>query len=229
MINNKNIVHDKFLSEILKKECFNIAGDIRTIQLLKKNSIYTYTFDYNPTVMDLCNKKGFTYWGSRVDFKLRDKNKIQSTNRDDYSIVTNTKSLDLENIYTIAEDIAKTSRFYKDQYSKEYAFSIYKEWIKNSLMHAYADDFFVLKKAETSIAIVTLKREEKGVRIDLIGVSDEYQKKGMGTILINLIKDKYKDDDIFVGAQAEHIGALNFYYKNGFVAEAYKVIYRKYT
>lgn len=229
MNNNGEVVLDTFLSEILQKEYFIITGNITTIQSFKKNAIYTYTFDFDPKIMNLCNENGFIYVGGRVDFILKDKDKNHGIETSDYSIVRDNTSLDLENIYKIAHTIAKTSRFYKDPDTNKYSFLIYEKWIKNSLLHGYADDFFILKKSNKSIAIITLKRETKGVRIDLVGVFDRYQKRGIGTILIDLVKNKYKNENIFVGAQAEHIGALNFYYKNGFVAHSYKMIYRKYT
>lgn len=229
MNNNDEVVFDTFLSEILQKEYFIITGNIKTIQSFKENAIYTYTFDFDQKIMDLCTEKGFTYLGGRVDFILRDKNKTQEVDVSEYSIVTDNTVLDFENIDKIAHTIAKTSRFYKDPYTEKYAFSLYETWIRNSLLHGYADDFLLLKKKDTSIALITVKKEKKGMRIDLIGVSDAYQKKGIGTILVNLVKKKYKEENIYVGAQSEHIGALNFYYKNGFIADAYKMIYRKYT
>lgn len=229
------IVEDKFLTQIIGKNCFKLDSLNKKTRLLK-NSFYTYEFEYDPAKISTCNQMSFDYISSRVELYLHKKNKLLKKKPiKNSSIVILNKKFEkkyLKDINKVSLVISKTSRFYKDINLKKYASEMYKNWGYNSFVNGYAQDYFLAKHKDGHIAgMVTLKinNESKDCVIDLIGVLNKYQNQNVGSILIENVLDKYSKYNIYVGTQSENIRALSFYQKNNFKIFKNILIYHKHT
>ena len=115
----------------------------------------------------------------------------------------------------------KFSRFYKDNKLKDEMGSVYKDWISNSI-NKKNKSFLVCKKGDKEVAFLLYKLIRNDYIIELLFVRKEYQKLGIGTNLIELLREnanKNKINNIYVGTQVSNIRAINFYIKNGFIVK----------
>lgn len=112
----------------------------------------------------------------------------------------------------------KWSRFFLDnRIPKEKAQSLWRESIKNycrGRSHKLAIAFW----EDNPAGIVTINFEnDKTIKLFIVGVLPEFQKKGIGTDLMQAIINKYKEKyEIFVEASSRNIGAQKLYEKTGF-------------
>lgn len=186
----------------------------------------------------LLDKLEFNLISTRVTYRLLnlDNYKKKSENiHKGYSIVRNSeRKFDLkpENTEEIAQVIGSTSRYFKDKLIKpKKSLEIYTRWIENSLYNHYANEsFLVTAKNNELIGLVTLKVKGKNGFIDLIGIREEFQKFGLGKVLLYegvryFMKNNI--EDIFVITEGENVVANAFYQKNGFVVCDFDLVYHK--
>ncbi|MBI3380320.1 GNAT family N-acetyltransferase [Candidatus Gottesmanbacteria bacterium] len=220
---------DLFLSKVIGRDFFNI-NILRQNIRFQKNAVYSYCFDFNLELINLCHKLDFRYISSRVVLKRNKNNQLKHFKfPKEYILDKEVTKEDWNNIYNVSSIIAKNSRFNKDLRIRKYAKKIYKQWILNSILSGYADDYVFIRYKKLIIAFLTIKRNNASYSIDLIGVDAKFQNKGIGSLLISYMIEKYRTSNFYTGTQAENIIALNFYLKNQFKIHSYQVIFHKYT
>ena len=120
----------------------------------------------------------------------------------------------------LALEAGRHSRFYIDDnfVNKEY-YTLYINWMTNSLNGKNADYVFVYKKKNIECGFITLTTKNKSLYIDLISVDYRYRRKGVGSELIKKaseIAHSLKMSTIFVVTQKANINAVMFYKYLGF-------------
>lgn len=131
-----------------------------------------------------------------------------------------TVKYNIEEIYNLAYESGKYSRFLKDSLFGESNFKkLYKEWVDNSINKQFADDIFLYFIEDKLVGFVTYKKHLTYGQIGLIAVNKNFQGKGIGRQLVNevensLFKDKIKK--IRIPTQLENKEACFFYKKIGY-------------
>lgn len=184
----------------------------------------------DPEVLAYCSEKGFLL----VDFKTT-LNKIL-INREEGGVRHSNITYELKDEYysflkKIVEQISRKSRYaYDPGFGQERSFQLYEEWLKKSFCKKYCDDFIVCIKDQKPVGFLTLKNKNGQAFIDLLGVLNNYRRKGIGGSLIKeaerkLLKAEHKT--VKVVTQGHNISALRTYQNENFKIEAINIFYHK--
>lgn len=136
----------------------------------------------------------------------------------------------LKSFDSLVTTIAKTSRYFKDpRIPTHKALEVYQQWFKNSLFEGYADMIFVAYDKDTPIGWLSLKIKGEVAIIDLIGILEDYQRRGVGK---KLMSEAFKQagnrvKSFEVTTEGENIGAIRFYSQLGFMLESVELVYHK--
>jgi len=130
---------------------------------------------------------------------------------------------DEDRLSQIAEDIFEFDHFHADPFLPRWkSDKLYAKWAVNSL-YGLADKVLVAKKGKDPIGFITCKINRLGQRytygsIDLVGVTNESRRLGIGTLLVSeaLRWFRGKVSSVYVGTQAGNLAAMRLYSKLGF-------------
>jgi dTDP-4-amino-4,6-dideoxy-D-galactose acyltransferase len=121
------------------------------------------------------------------------------------------------------------SRFKLDQHFEEGKFyDLYRIWLKNSLNKSISDFVFISKELNEIRGFITLKKGLNTGKIGLFAVSNKFQGKGIGKLLLNSVLDEcFKNNLKFleVETQFSNLQAKNFYIKNNMKINLSQIIY----
>jgi GNAT superfamily N-acetyltransferase len=138
---------------------------------------------------------------------------------------------DEEDIVRIGQNVFKIDHFHADpRLPSDRCDELYAKWTKNCL-NGLSDKVLVAKKGPDVAGFITCKVESlvpeyKYGIIDLVGVADESQRTGVGTLLVDEALKWFsgKVASVYVGTQTGNIAALRLYEKC-----AFKAIYSEVT
>ncbi len=120
----------------------------------------------------------------------------------------------------IVESLARTSRFRFDpHFGEEWAGRLYRTWLRNSLSEGFSSDFLVALRDGRPEGFLTLRTIDAVPRIDLLGVAEEAQGRGIGGRLIRCAESRLRAAGcarLDVLTQGHNISALRTYQKSGF-------------
>jgi dTDP-4-amino-4,6-dideoxy-D-galactose acyltransferase len=126
----------------------------------------------------------------------------------------------VEDIYDLAYESGKYSRFLKDSLFGESKFKkLYKEWVDNSITKQFADDILLYFIEDKIVGFVTYKKHSTYGQIGLIAVNVNFQGKGIGKQLINEVENslfKVGIKTLRIPTQLENKEACFFYKKIGY-------------
>jgi len=119
------------------------------------------------------------------------------------------------------KDLQIISELERDLFSEE-------KWSYFQILREFKNDFskiLVFKEKEEIIGYLIFREIEPEIEIFKIGVKKEYQRKGVGTKLIQKLIEIAREKNIskiFLEVKASNLSAYNFYKKLGF-----KEMYRR--
>jgi len=123
-------------------------------------------------------------------------------------------------LYPLAFESGKYSRFKLDVNFTQKNFELlYCKWVDNSINKQFADKIYYVKVFDEVIGFVTVKLSKKFATIGLIGISKNYQGKGIGKILLCKVEEYCVNNSILelrIPTQKENVLACAFYNKNGY-------------
>lgn len=126
-------------------------------------------------------------------------------------------NFDREELYGLAFESGKYSRFKRDNNFKEEQFKkLYKVWVDNSIDSNYATDVIIYVEENKIVGFVTFKISEDIGTIGLIAVLSNMQGKGVGKQLIKYVENRLIEKGIFklsIPTQKDNIEACSFYEK----------------
>ncbi|AWA29259.1 hypothetical protein HYN48_03680 [Flavobacterium magnum] len=127
---------------------------------------------------------------------------------------------DIDEIYNLAYESGKFSRFYLDKHFNSGKFGeLYRKWVDNSISKAIADDVLVYVEENEISGFVTYKTAGDSATIGLIAVSPNHQGKGIGGKLLQSVEDRLAEQNIKklrIPTQQENQPACHFYTKQGY-------------
>ena len=131
---------------------------------------------------------------------------------------------DESDICNIARDVFRIDHFHADpRLNNNKCDELYGKWALNSL-RGLVDEVLVAKKNSEILGFVTCKIERLDADstygfIDLIGVSDKYQRKGIGGILISEALEWFSThaSSAYVGTQTRNLAAMRLYERMNFI------------
>lgn len=126
----------------------------------------------------------------------------------------------LNEIYYLALEAGKYSRFRLDKNMKNFEFEkLYFEWIFKSIPGNFDHDVFVYFQNNSPVGLLTLKVNGLKAQIGLISSHISYQGKGIGSQMIQFAKNYAAIKNcsyLSVATQESNHAAMSFYHKNGF-------------
>jgi dTDP-4-amino-4,6-dideoxy-D-galactose acyltransferase len=171
------------------------------------------------------NKFNRTYSETKVVFS---KMIIESKEPIDENISVAKKSDNKKQIYNLALESGKFSRFNLDKNFKRAEFKkLYYKWVDNSFNKEFADAVLVYKFENEIIGFVTYKVLDDFATIGLIAISPLYQGKGVGRKLINAVEMELVNrqiGELRIPTQFQNEIACEFYMKLGYKISKKKII-----
>lgn len=188
----------------------------------------------NPYVSQSLQKKGFVNVSQDVSLYKQLTTKADLISG--YSITDATKD-DVEQLYKLAKKTYTHTRFHTDpNIQKKDADEMQGLWIKNCYNQRLADKIIIAKDKGTVIGFNAIKIIDtpsdniKNLRIILIGVAKEYQRKGIGIALMAACENyalENKCKGMIVGTQGINEPAIRAYQKAGFMLNNLGLSYHK--
>jgi len=224
-----NVLNDKFLSEILNKDVFNIQlciNDNQTIDLdtifnslsnyLKQDSfIYIKIPSQYIEIVQLFEKIGFRIADTNVIYEK--KVNLSSINSKNYNLRFSILK-DKQQVSHIAKNNFIFSRFHQDNFfSKEISDIIKYKWVENYFLGKRGDCMIVAHDNDTIIGFLLLILKDKVITIDLIAVDLRFQKQGIGKNMIKYAENNLKGFKFLkVGTQIINRPSISLYENMGF-------------
>lgn len=141
---------------------------------------------------------------------------------DDITVGT-LRAEDTEAVLDIAGSCFRYSRFHLDPLvPRDLANTIKREWIRNYALGVRGDSLLIASHQGQPVGfLAAIASESSGQQfrtIDLIGVHNDFQHRGVGSALIRAFVERYAGhcDVLQVGTQAANIPSMRLYEKCGF-------------
>ncbi len=127
---------------------------------------------------------------------------------------------DLKKIKIISKKLFIKTRIKDRYFGKNSSHKFYSRWLEKSIKGSF-DDCCLLTTDEKNniIGFVTLKKNIDDVKIGLFGIAKNYQNKGFGTKLLQVVESFKKSNNIeisFITTQKNNLAAKKLYIKNGY-------------
>jgi len=183
-----------------------------------------------PEILAYCSEKKFLL----TDFRII----ISKILSEKTNIVSDNITCKLENKFypaleKIAIQISKQSRYiYDPKFGIEWSSRLYKEWVRKSFCEKFCDDFIIYIDNQEPVGIITLKVKDGVPFIDLLGVLNNKQGKGIGRNLIDNAEKKLYETGyrvLKVITQGHNIKALRLYQSRNFKIENTVLFYHIWT
>jgi len=134
----------------------------------------------------------------------------------------------------ITKDLYLDSRYYYDEnFDRNKASIFYQNWVEKAVLGTFDDECYCIfkKSTVTPIGFCTIKYDvSQGASIGLMGLSLEYQGRGLAQTLLNLVFNSLIDksiDKISVVTQGRNFAAQRLYQRVGFLTKTTEIWYHK--
>lgn len=178
----------------------------------------------------LAEKHGFGFVNIRVTYSLA-ANDPQRAKKNKYNFRKAKKS-DLSSLIKMTKNLYLDSKYYFDKnFPDKLCDKFYSTWIKKlALSKNKGENVYVLADSGKPIAYIASGAEYGTVHIFLVAVDCDYQKKGLGKLLINefiRFQQKLGYKNFKVVTQGRNIAALRLYQSYGFKIVSEQIEYHK--
>ncbi len=210
---NFKILKDEWLTNVLKKNCYNlnIKGPIKKKSIKFPRGFITCKLKSTEYLESIyLQEHNFRCIDYPIKFSIDGQSKLDSKNCRFF------ERSDLESVLDLSKFI-KNSRFHLDKNIKKEAASLVKyKWIESFFMGKRGDGLIVyeFKKKIRGLLLYILKKGE--AIIDLIVVHPLFRKKKVASEMIGYLLRNKKFKILSATTQASNIGAQIFYNKLGF-------------
>ena len=149
--------------------------------------------------------------------------KVTYQSAEGYGLFSVPREAPCEELVDLAFVCGHESRFKKDPSMTTSQFErMYRKWIKNSCLRVVADEMFAIfslkDPSKTPVGFISLKRRENYASVELLAVSPNHQRCGLGSALLQRAKvwAMERQLDLKVVTQLDNEGARRAYEKAGF-------------
>lgn len=182
-----------------------------------------------PEILAYCSENNFLLTSIKITLgkKIGHKTKKSKSKNITYELKNNFYPY----LEEIVRQISKVSRFNCDlKFEKKKITLLYEEWLRKSCYENFCDDIIINVENDKPSGFLTIKIKDGHPYIDLLGVSNEQRKKGIGKRLINDAERKlsiagYKT--LKVVTQGHNTNALRTYQSMNFSIESINMFYHK--
>ena len=229
---HKNIVDDRWLSEILKRDVYRLVADDDFAKKAgektsRENTLLTeiqsgHVFIYarvSPdavTAIKFLEQRGFNLIDTNVTFV---KSVMPARNLTGKGTVRFTVPEDRDQVVALARNSFIYSRFHLDSaFSREEADTLRAEWVKNYYV-GKRGDAMVVAEAEGVIAgfLLLIHGKDDSLIIDLIAVDEKHRRKGIARDMITYAESQSRGfRRISVGTQLANLPSIKLYEGMGF-------------
>lgn len=217
--------HDKWISEKLGFAVYNLTSVTKLMEstnihseLDKYEFIYCLTSTENVTTLNFLEQNGFRVVDTRVSFNKKGISSIEEFS-DDILIMRHAEESDREEVCVIGGRDFLYTRFHLDPYIDNGAANeIKREWIENYFNGKRGDDLLIAEKEGQVAGFLSVieKKDQNRAIIDLVCVSKDFQKQGVGRTLLSFFESEYKGYMLEVGTQVANIASMRCYVAAGF-------------
>ena len=204
---------DSKFFELQIAECFI---DNQSVINVEKTYDLIYVFSNSDKDINLPGYSESYKENKIVYIKDLDKNQLDCENILSFS----STNFSREQLYKLSFESGKYSRFKKDKkFSIQQFENLYKRWIDNSLDFGFSDDILVYVEEKKIIGFISYKIKNNEATIGLVAVLPNYQGKGIGKKLLQVVENELIKNDIKVlniPTQKENLEACSFYEKRGY-------------
>lgn len=204
---------DSNFFELQIAECFI---DNQSVINVEKTYDLIYVFSNSDKDINLPGYSESYKENKIVYIKDLDKNQLDCENILSFS----STNFSREQLYKLSFESGKYSRFKKDKkFSIQQFENLYKRWIDNSLDFGFSDDILVYVEEKKIIGFISYKIKNNEATIGLVAVLPNYQGKGIGKKLLQVVENELIKNDIKVlniPTQKENLEACSFYEKRGY-------------
>lgn len=204
---------DSNFFELQIAECFI---DNQSVINVEKTYDLIYVFSNSDKDINLPGYSESYKENKIVYIKDLDKNQLDCENILSFS----STNFSREQLYKLSFESGKYSRFKKDKkFSIQQFENLYKRWIDNSLDFGFSDDILVYVEEKKIIGFISYKIKNNEATIGLVAVLPNYQGKGIGKKLLQVVENELIKNDIKVlniPTQKENLEACSFYKKRGY-------------
>jgi len=223
---------DKFLSDVLNRDCFvleikeNLCGIIENanqfrISLMEKSFVYAKVSADQITAIRFLETNRFNLIDTNVSFSV-DRGGFRKIPADE--TIRFARPEDASSTTVLAGEVFTFSRFHLDpKFTTEEARRVKSEWVSNFFRGKRGDQFIVAEVQKKIVGFLQmLERGENNWIIDLIGVHQDHQRKGLGAKMINFAmencgsKTEGEVKTMQVGTQLANGSSLRLYERLGF-------------
>ncbi len=145
---------------------------------------------------------------------------VQKNGLKDENIFTELEDSSSKEIYELAFESGKFSRFKLDQNFQQIEFeNLYKKWVDNSFNKEFADAILFYKEQNKVLGFVTYKVWDQYATIGLMGVCPKHQGRGIGKKLIASVEIELANkgvNELRIPTQLHNETACLFYTKMGY-------------
>ena len=139
------------------------------------------------------------------------------------------KEKDLDELANIAGTSYIYDRFHSDSmFPTDKSDELHRKWIVNCCK-GLTDEVLVAVSDDKTLGFITCKvKGPKGI-IDMVGVSKDMQKRGIGAMLVNAAREWFKNrvDVVEVGTQNRNIPGMKLYINAGFMPVSSKLTFHR--
>lgn len=249
MIKIKNLVYDKWLSEIIGKESYTLKLDEEFITRTYKDgtdeNIWANSIQSNKTEPVFIQVKVSTQAVEQIKYlesisfflidtnvtlkKIIESQRFNNIKHESHDIIIRfAKDSDREGTVSVAGNTFLYSRFHLDPwFSNKLANRIKAQWVLSYFDGKRGDQMVIALSKNKIIGFLQIqKSEDNYFIIDLTGVDKEYQRKGIAGKMINFAIQKNNGiNKVIVGTQIGNIPSFKLYQKMGFFLESAKYVF----
>ncbi len=209
-------VLDKFVTNQVGYKSFKAEGklDLNIIEKLKK----PYFISIKRKTKKIFSKKNDKFKAFLIS-KMVFYERLFSTKINHYLDCREAKKSDIIQLKKICLEKTSQSRFFKDKMLPvKFRNSFRYKWLLNFFKKKRGDLLIVAHKKIKIFGFILILKKKFGLQIDLIVTSKKYQKRKVGTSLINYTIKNYltKNQVIRAGTQDDNLQAKSLYKKLGF-------------
>ncbi len=209
-------VLDKFVAKLVGYKSYNVEGklDLNTIEKLKKPYFITIKSNTKKIFSKKINKFKIFLISKMVTYE-----RSFSSKKNSYLDCREAKKSDIIQLKKICLEKSSQSRFFKDKMLPvKFRNSFRYKWLLNFFKKQRGDLLLVAYKNMKIFGFILILKKKFGLQIDLIVTSKKYQKRKVGTSLINYTIKNYlmKNQVIRAGTQVDNFQANSLYKKLGF-------------
>lgn len=235
---NKNIIHDKWLSNIFQKDVYMLSfnenykinikksKDFKKKLLLLKKPVFIYSKIpiSSKNISKFLEDLGFYFIDMDIQFeKTVFSEQILSGN----SEIRFSKPDDVYDVMKISKQSFTHDRFHQDdKISDEISDKIKEKWAQNFYIGKRGDFMIVATKNDNIIGFLQLIKKDYLLIIDLIAVDENHRGKKVATDMIKFAENNIKNiKKIRTGTQSSNKSSIKLYDKLGFSAITKKNVF----